>query len=107
MNALDLFSDRPMTYTTSVWLFNTTQGVISFGPHHDTLVAAEEALTTFSDLSLEFLRDVIENGVTTFASEAFDQKKNFAIVLRVETGDVVSRALIPDGWAPLGHPLRR
>ena len=106
MDAFDLFSDRPTTYSGSLWLFQSTKGVYVPGGHYDTVEEAEAALATAAKLELSWTHEFIEDGITTFASTVYGRNMNVAVITRLETGDVHSHAPIVDGWVPDWHPSR-
>jgi hypothetical protein len=104
VDILDLFGDQEESYRASLWLYNSTQGVVSYGGSHDTIEAAEAALVDESGLELTWSRDTIDDGITVLAEKAYSDHINLAVVIRVENGDVVSHAPIVDGWVPEWHP---
>jgi hypothetical protein len=104
VDAFDIFSEQKETYRVSLWLYNSTKGVSCPGGHWDTIDEAETALAAYAEEDLVFHRDTIE--VVAAFREVHSQNINVAVVLRVEMGDVVSRAPVPDGWFPPGDPRR-
>jgi hypothetical protein len=108
VDVLDMFEEgRTETYSGSLWLYQSTNGVTAPGAVHETIEAAEQALTEYSGLDLDFVREHVEDGIITLATKACEDNINLAVVLRVESGDVVAHAPIPDGWVPEWHPLRK
>lgn len=101
-----MFSDQEEHYRGALWLYNTTQGVVAPGGQYETIDEAEATLAAYADEELAFIRETIDNGITTYAQQAYAGAFNVAVITRVENGDVVSRALLPDGWLPPGDPRR-
>jgi len=102
-----MFSDQPETYRTSLWLWHSTQGVIAPGGTHESREAAQVAMGAYSKLSLDWTVETIDDGITVYAERTYEEHRNLAVITRVENGDVVAHARIPDGWVPEGHPSCR
>jgi hypothetical protein len=107
MDAFDMFSTQTETYRTSLWLWQSTQGVVAPGDLHESREDAQAAMETFSELTLEWKVETIDDGTTIYAERTYEENRNLAVVTRVENGDVVSHASVPDGWVHKWHPNRR
>jgi hypothetical protein len=100
MNTLDLFGNEPSTYRGSLWLYQSTQGITALGAQHAAVDSVEEQLREYAQLPLQFVR------TATTAAQAYKNRINVAVVTQVQSGDVVSKAPIEDGWFPPGDPRR-
>ncbi len=90
----DLFGEQSSTYAAALWLWKTTQGVVHLGgPPHLTVEAAEKALRTHTQHDLAFARDHI--GADVYATTTYEKRVDVAVVLRIETFDVVAFAALP------------
>lgn len=102
-----MFGDQEETYSASLWLWDSTKGVIVLGGHRTTIEEAEVAMATYTGLDLTWTREHIEDGTTTYAAKTWERRVNLAVISRVETGDVVSHTPLPKGWLPKDHPRRK
>lgn len=109
MDILDLFGEAPPkkeSYLGDVWLFKTTGGVRGTGVLHATVEAAEEALRDYTHLpALQFDSKVVQNGVTHLASKMYQQRRDVAVVVGLESGDVFSTAPLPEDLTRDGADL--
>jgi len=101
MDTLDLFSAEPEQFGGSLWLYQSTKGVVAFGPQHETVEAAEDRLRQWTQLPLEF----VPAPVTPEAM--YKDRRNVAVVTSHKSGATVSHAPISDNWYPPGDPRRK
>jgi len=96
LDILDIFGNgEEPRYNASLWLYRTTNGATSFGESFLSVEEAEEALKVHTSAELSFTRELILDGVIHYASQAYKEKVDMAVVIQIGTGDVVSRALLP------------
>ena len=97
LDILDLFGDGgDPRYRAALWLYGTTKGVVSLAGSHSSLEEAEDSLRGRVPSDLSFTRECIPDGDAHYASRAYSDRVNVAVVTIVGTGDVVSRALLPN-----------
>ncbi len=83
-----------MTYAVLMWTFGGN-GSSLFPTPRDVFETVEEAKLVFQatvGIDAHFVDKLVENGLTHYPREAFDKRKNIAVIYRLETGDVVSVA---------------
>lgn len=102
----DMFSPEPTSYSGSLWLWLSTQGVTLLGGDSKPTIETVEALlrqyTGVTDLV--FIRDTLDGD--QFANETFEESVDVAIVIRDSTGDVVSHARLPAEFNRRGPPIK-
>ena len=104
---LDMFGEKsaPVRYRASLWLFNSTKGVISLGGVYSTLEAAQQALQTFTALDLSFTPERVAQDA--LSRETYKVLGNIAVVTEEsEEGSVVSHAPVEERWYPIGDRRR-
>jgi len=104
VDILDLFGDRPETFSGSLWLFGSTKGAVAFGKIFASAEEAEEALREFTREPLEFQE--LSGKDLGYAGEVCKEKRNVALVIQARDL-VVREAPLPADWFPPGHPRRR
>ena len=106
MDVMDLFGEEPETYRASLWLYNSTKGVVALGGLFSSPEAAQSALRAYSQLPDLFFDPIVNGGSRSYANKAWKNRWNRAVVTRENGGDVVHEAVIPEGWFPPGDPRR-
>ncbi len=107
MDVFSIFSDPSnLSYRGSLWLYQRTQGVWVLSGSHTTILDTEQRIREYTGLDLTFVRDRIEEGISRLVAGYHDSRCNLAVVICVETRDVESYAMIPEGWLPSGDPRR-
>lgn len=101
-DVLDLFgiSEGVRVYTSILWLYGSTNGVISLGGSHTDPTLAEQALAEFTQEALVF-REILGRDFR-YCNEVYKAKRNVALVM---CGDRILReAELPRKWFPPGDP---
>jgi hypothetical protein len=97
LDILELFGDvGEPHYSASLWMYGTAKGVVGLGGSHTSIDDAEEILRGRVSSELSFIRERIPDGDVHYASRAYSDRVDVAVVTLVGTGDIVSRALLPD-----------
>jgi hypothetical protein len=104
-DVFDIFASEPLTFRASLWLYNSTKGVIALGGLFSSEEAAQTALRAYTELpDLEF--SPLSGDGQSHANTVWKNRWNRAIVTR-SSGQVISEAEVPDGWFPPGDPRRK
>ncbi len=90
-------------FSPCLWLWDSTQGIVAPAGRFASAGDAEDHLSSYTGLDLEWCRDVHLPSTDDFAKLTWDLGENVAVVVRDTSDEVAAYALLPHGWVPNGR----